>query len=1118
MTDLPRDLRRVLETTVKAAREAAEAGVADALRRLGAFDSRRPAHVSDAQNEARKRLRAHAKSLGDKLDGPDGALLQRLTEAAAYIQWHRLLFARFLGERALLQDDGGVALSLADCREEAALGQYGWTDEWAIAAGHATRMLPGVFPPDDPAETLQLAPEHDRALRDHLRRLPPEVFTADDSLGWTYQFWRATEKKRVNDSQVKIGAYELPAVTQLFTESYMVRFLLHNTLGAWWAGQVLARMPELARDAVDEAALRAACALPGYAWEYLRFVREGDAWRPAAGVFPGWPGTAAELTVLDPCCGSGHFLTEALAALAALRCAGDAALTPAAAVAAVLRDNLAGLEIDGRCVQIAAFTLALAAWRIGGAGVPLPTPNVAWVGAPPPLPRSEFAALANGDTELRRGLEALHELFVDAPLLGSLIDPVGGDLVDPARVARIEGSIGALVERMRGAEPERAEGAVAARGMADAAAILARRWVLQVTNVPFLGRGRQHDKIKAYLESRFDAAKFDLATAMLNRMWKLSENGGSVAAVTPQHWLFLGGYSTFRKILLRQMSLDMIAGLGPRCFETISGEVVNAALIFITASRPSRHTSFAGLNANDGLNSLEKATTLLNGEINALEQVGQQRNPDERIGVRPPESQKLLEIYARGNAGMRSGDAPQYILCFWEIEKLCRGWKFQQSTIKNTNLFDGCEHIIHWENGNGRYFDYVQAQADAGYKSGVWKAGDQVWGKLGVLVSQMSLHVSLYLGDAFDNNASAVVCSDLTHLPAVWAFCSSPDYAVAIRRIDRKLNVTNATLVKVPFDLPHWQAVAAENYPNGLPEPYSDDPTQWLFHGHPCYAASGTELHVALARLAGYRWPAETDTAMRLAQAARERIAGAATLPAADDDGLLPLVPVGGERPLADRLRAYCAAAWGDDWQPGTEAALVAAACERAKDRPPRQPTLDAWLRTHAAKQHAKLFHDRPFLWWVTDGRSDGFTAVVHYHRLDRTTLERLAWTVLGDWITRLGADPRAEAARTLQPKLAAILEGEAPYDIFVRWKPLHAQPIGWEPDLDDGVRLNIRPFLRAGVLSYAPAEARAVDRGKDVRSAPWFDTFGGERRNDHNTKLQEKRDARNAASLAGPS
>ena len=495
MPDLSRDLRRSLEATVKAARAAAETGAAASLRRLGVDAADLPAHLEPRRAE-RNRLRAHARSLGDRLAGNGTHEIRRLTEAAAYVQWHRLLFARFLLERGLLRDETGVAVSLTDCREDAAMSGTG--DEWSIAAAHAARMLPGVFPPDDPLEALTLAPEHAKTLRDHLRGLDAAIFQADDSLGWTYQFWRAAEKKLVDqavkEGRIKIGAAELPAVTQLFTEPYMVRFLLHNTLGAWWAGKVLAARPDLARNTADEVALRTACALPGTAWEFLRFVREDDVWRPAAGVFPGWPAKAAALTVLDPCCGSGHFLTEALSALAALRAA-EENLSPAAAVVAVLRDNLAGLEIDGRCVQIAAFALAITAWRIGGPGAVLSTPHVAWVGAPPPLPKAEFAALANGDAELRRGLEALHDLFVQAPLLGSLIEPTGGDLIDARRVARIEDSISALVERMRGAEPERAEGALAARGMADAAAILSQRWVLQVTNVPFLASAKMTDDL-----------------------------------------------------------------------------------------------------------------------------------------------------------------------------------------------------------------------------------------------------------------------------------------------------------------------------------------------------------------------------------------------------------------------------------------------------------------------------------------------------------------------------------------------------------------------------------------------------------------------------------------------
>ena len=1101
MAYLNATLRRTFERTIQQARVTAETGAADALRRLGVADARRPAHLTEEQAQLRIRLRAHARALGD-LRSPDGTqAIDRLIEQAAYVQWHRLLFARFLLERRLLRhpEDGGD-LTLLDCREEAAALEL--ADEWAAAAHYTARLLPGVFPPDDPAETVSLAPEHARALRQHLLSLDAAIFAADDSLGWTYQFWRAAEKNAVNESQVKIGAAELPAVTQLFTEPYMVRFLLHNTLGAWWSGKVLAARPEMAREAADEPALRTACALPGYQWEYLRFVREGEMWRPAAGSFPGWPAHAAEITLLDPCCGSGHFLTEALAALATLR-GTEESLSPADAVTAVLHDNLYGLEIDGRCVQIAAFALALAAWRISGPQTKLPTPHVAWVGAPPPLPKSEFIALANGDAELQRGLGALHDLFRQAPLLGSLIEVAGGDLASPARIARVEEMIAALVEKMRGAEPERAEGALAARGMADAAAILARRFTLQVTNVPFLGRGRQEAALAAHLKARFDNAKADLAIAMLERMEGLAMPGGTVTAIIPQGALFLSHFLEYRKHLLETSTLRFIAALGPGAFTSISGEVVSVALVGFAASKPGTASLLAGIDLNDTTDPEAKAGGLCSGDLQNIEQESQRHNPNAIITAQPVRQGRRLSELCSSVEGLSTGDAERFIRRFWEIPSRKYEFEFFHGSPDKRALYDGMTSVLLWERGKGALAKFSSARVQ----------GHSAWTKAGVLLGQMGqLPTSLYVGCIHEKNSAAVIPYDPTILPAVFAFLETDEYRNEVRKIDRAMKVTNGTLVKVPFDLVHWQKVAAERYPNGLPEPHSDDPTQWLFHGHPRHAEPGTELHVALARLAGYRWPAESDAEMRLSAEAHARIAEVATLLKADADGPMALVPVLGERPLAERLRTYCAAAWGEGWQPGTEAALVAAACEHAKDKPPKQLTLDAWLRTHAGRQHAKLFHDRPFLWWITDGRADGFTAVVHYHRLNRANLERLAYTTLGDWITRLGDDPRAEAARILQDKLARVFEGESPYDIFVRWKPLERQPLGWEPDLDDGVRLNIRPFVEAGVLAHVPNVKYGVDRGKDVASAPWYHFFNGERRNGHHTTLAEKQAAREAA------
>jgi hypothetical protein len=328
-------------------------------------------------------------------------------------------------------------------------------------------------------------------------------------------------------------------------------------------------------------------------------------------------------------------------------------------------------------------------------------------------------------------------------------------------------------------------------------------------------------------------------------------------------------------------------------------------------------------------------------------------------------------------------------------------------------------------------------------------------------------------------------------------------------------------MIKVPFDLAHWQKVAAEKYPNGLPEPQSDDPTQWLFHGHPAKAEPHAALHVAVARLLGYRWPPEHDAEMRLADEARAWVARCRELEGfADDDGIVCLAPLRGEGGAANRLRRLLAAAFRSAWSGAKERELLAAAAQGGAVA----ESLEGWLRDRFFEEHAKLFHHRPFVWHVWDGRKDGFHALVNYHRLagpdgeGRRTLEALTYSYLGDWIARQqaeqregreGADARLAAAQDLQSQLERILAGEPPCDLFVRWKPLNRQPIGWEPDIDDGVRLNIRPFLRAelrtggrkgaGLLRWKPNIKWTKDRGKEPQSLrpktdyPWFWSCRGE-------------------------
>ena len=348
----------------------------------------------------------------------------------------------------------------------------------------------------------------------------------------------------------------------------------------------------------------------------------------------------------------------------------------------------------------------------------------------------------------------------------------------------------------------------------------------------------------------------------------------------------------------------------------------------------------------------------------------------------------------------------------------------------------------------------------------------------------------------------ALICKNDTNLDVVFQFIFSDDFVSEVRRIDQALSVTEGSFLKVPIDLDKYR-----NFDSALREEISteiNESTQWLFDGHP--ARADAPLQVAVARLCGYRWPRQTGSSFMDCPA----VGPDGLERHADADGIVCLSAIAGEAPAHERLAALLADAFGPGWSAARLAGLLAEAGFAGR-------SLDDWLRDGFFAQHCKLFHHRPFVWHVWDGRRDGFHALVNYHRLaapggeGRRTLEKLVYSCLGDdWIGRQraerdagteGADARLAHAEHLRAELVKVLEGDQPYDLFTRWKPLHEQPLGWEPDVNDGVRVNIRPFMTARPLA---AKARGAcilratpnvhwrkDRGKEPAREkadyPWF-------------------------------
>jgi len=487
------------------------------------------------------------------------------------------------------------------------------------------------------------------------------------------------------------------------------------------------------------------------------------------------------------------------------------------------------------------------------------------------------------------------------------------------------------------------------------------------------------------------------------------------------------------------------------------------------------------LNLSQTKGAAGKAAGLKSAAALTLQQRDQLANPDARIVLGVYSGVDLLSKVADGVHGLGTKDSRRFIRNFWEVQSWHPDWEFMQSSVSRNTPWGGMEHIVYWQQGKG----ILHALAKDGWAI---LAGGSAHGRPGVLVSQVgSLACTLYAGGLFEKSAAVVALNTKALLPAVWSMCTSPDFARAVRAIDQKVAVTNRTLVKVPFDVERWREVAKASGP--LPAPSSDDPTQWLFRGDP--AGSTQPLQVAVARLMGFEWPDQEPDALDVL---------------ADAGGIVCLPAVGGESPGAERLRGLLAAAYGDSWSPTVLDGLLANLGAK-----PGAAGLEEWLRGGFFKDHCKVFANRPFIWQIWDGTPNGFSALVNYHRLDRKLLERLTYDYLGNWWMGRerdevkndipGGEARLMAAEDLKRKLVLILEGEQPYDIFARWKSLADQPLGWEPDLDDGVRINIRPFVAAGILRAKPNIKWDKDRGKNPD--------GTERHNDAHRTLAAKRQAR---------
>ena len=464
------------------------------------------------------------------------------------------------------------------------------------------QVMPGMFPEADdwtnlvPPTDLLSAGESVRA--DIVAAIGPEESGRMDVevIGWLYQFYISARKQEINESKAKIDKDTLAPVTQLFTPHWVVRYLVENTLGKQWLR------------AHPDSALREK-------FEYLVTPAEGQADQGLAIANP------EDFRVIDPACGSGHMLTYAFDVL--WRIYKEAGYPSRRITRLILEKNLHGADVDGRAAQLASFALMMKVVEYDpgflgrierqsqlGGETSWRGPRIVHVQS---VKLDELSPAEIADTSgdgVSLGMSQLIEQLRHADTYGSLIRvPEGASALFREIARRIEA--GERQQVLDGADSEEWLRA------ADMCEILEDgRYTTLIANPPYLGMRKAKDPLKRFANKHYKCSSTDLCTMFIERAASLAQRRGAIGMITMHAWMFLPAYRDLRPWMLSSMTIDSMAHLGPRAFDSIGGEVVQTTAFATTNVACDANRVGVYLRLVDGHNEAEKKRLLREAATN----------------------------------------------------------------------------------------------------------------------------------------------------------------------------------------------------------------------------------------------------------------------------------------------------------------------------------------------------------------------------------------------------------------------------------------------------------------------------------------------------------------------
>ena len=351
-------------------------------------------------------------------------------------------------------------------------------------------------------------------------------------IGWMYQYYISAKHEEVVDPLhgKVVKKEEVPAATQLFTTDWVVRYLIDNSVGRYW----VERNPE-----------------SKLADELTYFVKPKD------GVIKAIDEkiTPQDVTVFDPCVGSGHFLVYAFDVL--MKIYVECGFSERDAASEIVKNNLFGLDIDGRAAQLAYFAVMMKARqydrRFLTRGI---QPNVYEIVESNGIDRASIEHFYESDINLKKDIDAIIDTLKDAKEYGSILQmPDANYEKINERFTQIDSEISMYKMYLLGDF----------RTFIQMSEVMGKRYAIVATNPPYLNK--YDPLLKEYINDHFRDYSGDLFSVFMIKNFEYCKGNGYLGFMTPFVWMFIQTYEKTRRYILESKELTSIIQMEYSAYE-----------------------------------------------------------------------------------------------------------------------------------------------------------------------------------------------------------------------------------------------------------------------------------------------------------------------------------------------------------------------------------------------------------------------------------------------------------------------------------------------------------------------------------------------------------------------